>query len=163
MEIEKKFLVNTMPEDLESYPCHRIEQGYLCVDPVVRIRQSDDRYILTYKSRMGAGEESGGDVRVNQEIEAALSRSGYLHLRQKVDGHLITKSRYLISLEDGHMAELDVFHGHLEGLVFVEVEFCDEQDAARFVPPAWFGDNVSADHRYSNSFLSTCNGLEAFE
>ena len=39
MEIERKFLVKTLPENLENYPCRHLEQGYLCVKPVVRIRK----------------------------------------------------------------------------------------------------------------------------
>lgn len=41
MEIERKFLIrkDDLPQDLASYPCHRIEQGYLCTSPVVRIRR----------------------------------------------------------------------------------------------------------------------------
>ncbi|HCT92068.1 MAG TPA: adenylate cyclase, partial [Lachnospiraceae bacterium] len=50
MEIERKFKIRQLPEDLGSYPFHKIEQAYLCVDPVVRIRRQDDQYILTYKS-----------------------------------------------------------------------------------------------------------------
>ena len=42
------------------------------------------------------------------------------------------------------------------------MEFQDEEDADLFVPPEWFGQNVSGDKRYSNSFLSTQTGLEAF-
>lgn len=39
MEIERKFLVPALPENLSSYPCHLIEQAYLCTSPVVRIRR----------------------------------------------------------------------------------------------------------------------------
>ena len=53
MEIEKKFLLRRLPEELDRYPVRHMEQGYLCTDPVIRIRKSNDRYILTYKSRMG--------------------------------------------------------------------------------------------------------------
>ena len=51
MEIERKFLPKELPEHLENYEMHRIEQGYLNTDPVVRIRRSDDDYYLTYKDR----------------------------------------------------------------------------------------------------------------
>ena len=53
MEIERKFLVKkeNLPENLEQYPCKVIEQGYLCTEPVVRIRKSNDNYYLTYKSK----------------------------------------------------------------------------------------------------------------
>ena len=50
MEIEKKFLLRRLPEELDGYPVRHMEQGYLCTDPVIRIRKSNDRYILTYKS-----------------------------------------------------------------------------------------------------------------
>ncbi len=35
MEIERKFLIekDNLPKNLASYPCHRIEQGYLCTSP----------------------------------------------------------------------------------------------------------------------------------
>ena len=49
MEIERKFLVKTLPEGLDSYKCKHIEQGYLNTNPDVRIRKSDEDYILTYK------------------------------------------------------------------------------------------------------------------
>ena len=53
MEIERKFLIKKeqLPENLSQYPCLHIEQGYLCTDPVVRIRRQDDEYYLTYKSK----------------------------------------------------------------------------------------------------------------
>lgn len=35
MEIERKFLIKKglLPAELESYPFHEIEQGYLCTNP----------------------------------------------------------------------------------------------------------------------------------
>lgn len=161
MEIEKKFLIRELP-DLSAYEKKEIEQGYLCTDPVVRIRKSNDRYILTYKSRQGIADAESLEAQVNQEVEVPLNEEGYLHLREKVDDHLIQKSRYLIPLPDGHTGELDVFHGLLSGLVFIEVEFADEEDADVFLPPDWFGENVSKDKRYSNSFLSKCEDLSVF-
>ena len=49
MEIERKYLVKTLPEHLEQYQSKKIAQGYLCTEPVVRIRRSNDDYYLTYK------------------------------------------------------------------------------------------------------------------
>ena len=53
MEIERKFLISkeNLPADLDAYPHHRLEQGYLSTAPVVRIRKEDDNYYLTYKSK----------------------------------------------------------------------------------------------------------------
>lgn len=157
MEIEKKFLLRRMPEHLEQFDRKEMEQGYLCTNPVVRIRKSNQDYILTYKSCRGLQQDH--TMRINREEELPLSREGYYHLREKADGHMIQKTRYLIPLPDGHLGELDVFEGVLQGLSLIEVEFRDEQDARAFIPPDWFGENVSGDNRYSNSFLSSCESL----
>lgn len=45
----KKYMIKKLPEDLEGYPCKIIEQAYLNTSPVVRVRQSNDSYYLTYK------------------------------------------------------------------------------------------------------------------
>ena len=51
MEIERKYLITRLPEDLKDYPCRIIEQGYLNIDPVIRIRRDNEKYELTYKSK----------------------------------------------------------------------------------------------------------------
>lgn len=162
MEIERKFQINAMPKDLDSYKKKEIEQGYLCTKPVVRIRKSNEDYILTYKSRLGMTEKPEEVALTCEEVELPLSREAYEHLREKTDNHLINKTRYMIPIEDGLTAELDVFHGRLEGLTFVEVEFPSEEAAAAFVPPAWFGSDVSFDKRYKNNYLSTLPRYESF-
>ena len=58
MEIERKFLVAQLPDNLDNYNCRYIEQGYLSTKPVVRVRRDNDDYYLTYKgSGMMAREE----------------------------------------------------------------------------------------------------------
>jgi len=157
MEIEKKFMIKRRPENLGNYPKKEIEQGYLASNPVVRIRKSNDEYILTYKARLN---ERGSEVIVNKEVELPLTKEAYEHLRDKADNNLIIKTRYLIPLEDGLMGEYDVFHGKLEGLEFVEVEFESEEKAEVFKKPEWFGENVSSDKRFSNRFLSLIEKAE---
>ena len=43
MEIERKFLVRQLPADLSSFQCLRIEQAYLCTNPVIRIRPTREK------------------------------------------------------------------------------------------------------------------------
>lgn len=237
MEIERKFIPKKLPDHLEDYPCHEIEQGYLCTNPAIRIRKMDDSYFLTYKS-------SG--MMAHEEYEMPLTQEAYLHLRQKTDGMLITKCRYLIplhavfsepaapaanapldkphvpaqalqndpsaadapaplldhpsapdapaprlnhpsdalalhsnppasSLQDHpsdhalapqdhsaaplcapatHMIELDIFRGALDGIILAEVEFASIEEAESFLPPEWFGEDVTYDGRYHNSAMS---------
>lgn len=145
MEIERKFLVKELPENLESYEQKHIAQGYMCTNPVVRIRRSNDDYYLTYKGR--------GKM-VREEHEFPLTAEAFEHMLPKIDGILIDKVRYLIPLEDGHTAELDIFQGVLAPLRLVEVEFASVEEAEQFVAPEWFGDDVTNSKEYHNSNLS---------
>lgn len=147
MEIERKFLIKKeqLPEDLSAYPFHLIEQGYLCTDPVVRIRRQDDAYYLTYKS---------GGLMAREEYNLPLSREAYLHLRPKADGILLSKTRYLIPEKNGLTIELDVFDEPYTGLYLAEVEFSTVEEANAYIPPAWFGEDVTRSGRYQNSVLS---------
>jgi CYTH domain-containing protein len=164
MEIERKFTVNlnALPADLCTYKHYAIEQGYLCTSPTVRIRRRDDDYILTYKQHIhkkATSASSESSAIVNNEIEMELTREAYLHLRDKCDLNIISKTRYIIPLQDGLKAELDVFAGKLSGLVFVEVEFDSVERADAFCPPQWMTADVSGDKRYRNSHLAA---LEAY-
>ncbi len=145
MEIERKYLIHSLPERLEQYESKQIEQGYLCTNPVVRIRRSNENYILTYK---------GEGLMVREEYNLPLTKEGYEHMCGKADGILIKKTRYLIPLTDRLTIELDVFSGELEGLLLAEVEFETEEEANSFIPPAWFGEDVTFSDKYHNSTLS---------
>ena len=57
MEIERKYAIHNLPENLSQYKYKKIEQGYLCHNPTIRIRKSNDEYILTYKSKFGIGKK----------------------------------------------------------------------------------------------------------
>lgn len=155
MEIERKYLIqkSSLPFSPEKYPCRNIEQAYLCTEPVVRIRRDNEDYILTYKSK---------GLMVREEYNLPLSKNAYEHLKEKADGRILTKKRYVIPLAEFQPAadgqelfiELDIFSGDLEGLLLAEVEFPDEKTANRFQPPLWFGEDVTFSSAYHNSTLS---------
>ena len=147
MEIERKYLIEKeqLPADLASYPFHKIEQGYLCTSPVVRIRRQDDDYFLTYKSK---------GLMAREEYNLPLTQEAYEHLKSKADGLVISKTRYLIPEKNGLTIELDVFHEDYEGLLLAEVEFDSEEKANSYKPPAWFGEDVTYSTAYHNSTLS---------
>ncbi len=145
MEIERKYLTIAPPGQLEQYSSHMIEQAYLCISPVIRIRRSDDDYYLTYK---------GEGLMAREEYNLPLSKEAYDHLMKKADGHVLSKRRYLIPLEDDLTAELDVFEGMWEGLIITEVEFPDLETADSYSAPGWFGREVTTDGHFHNSWLS---------
>lgn len=156
MEIERKFRVLRLPEGLEGFPKKEIEQGYLCGAPVLRIRKSNEDYILTLKSKycLNTGEKIKETMaRRCEEIEVSLDEKAYYHLKEKTDGRIISKMRYLIPYED-YTIELDIFRGFLKGLVFAEVEFPSEGKSGEFTPPEWFGEDVTFDRRFSNNYLA---------
>lgn len=144
MEIERKFLLKEIPENIESYPMRQLEQGYLCTGPVVRIRKDNDKYELTYK---------GKGAMVREEYNLPLTKEAYEHLREKIDGRLITKKRYMIPFEK-YTIELDIFEGDLAPLTLAEVEFSSEEEANNFVAPDWFAEDVTFSKLYHNSYLS---------
>lgn len=150
MEIERKYLLKKLPEHLEKYPHHKIEQGYLCTEPVVRIRRWDDSYILTYKSK---------GLMAREEYNLPLTEEAYLHLKSKADGIIIEKVRYQIPFGK-YTVELDIFEKDLATLTLAEVEFESIEEANRFVPPEWFGEDVTYESRYHNSTLSQKKSLE---
>ena len=150
MEIERKYLVSGIPDNIDSYPCRFIEQGYLNTAPVVRIRKQDDDYVLTYK---------GSGMIAREEYNLPLNKKSYEHLLEKADGNIISKVRYLIPINDGKLtAELDVFKGKFAGMLLVEVEFSSVEQADAFQKPDWFGEDVTYSKIYHNSYLSQVQG-----
>lgn len=162
MEIERKYLIDRPPENLRDYPCRIIEQGYLNIDPVIRIRKDNEKYELTYKSK---------GLMSREEYNLPLSPEAYAHLLPKIDGRIIRKKRYMIPLsaqisgaepDPGRISpenplltiELDIFEGDLVPLILAEIEFPDEVSALSFTPPDWFGEDVTFSGQYHNSYLS---------
>ena len=145
MEIERKYLVKTLPDHLDQYESKKIAQGYLCTAPVVRIRRSNDDYYLTYK---------GDGLMVREEYNLPLTGAAYDKLIKKADGNIITKIRYEIPEKDNLTIELDIFEGKFAGTVLAEVEFASEEEAGAFIPPDWFLEDVSYSSEYHNSNMS---------
>ena len=145
MEIERKSIPKCLPDNLDSYEHHDIQQAYLNTSPVIRIRKQDEDYFLTYK---------GSGMMSREEYNLPLNQKSYFHLLTKADGNIITKTRYLIPLFNSLTAELDIFHDIFDGRLLVEVEFNSIEDANSFIPPEWFGEDVTYDKKYHNSNMS---------
>lgn len=152
MEIERKFKVVKVPNDLEKYEKEKIEQGYLCIKPTVRIRKSNDEYTLNYKWKQKGLQEKVAIV--NIEYTMPLTKENYELLLNKIENNVIIKDRYKIPLAHGLIIELDVFHGKLEGLIMAEVEFPNVEMAEKFEKPDWLGADISLDKRFDNTVLS---------
>ena len=144
MEIERKYLVTAPPSDYHTWEAVQMEQAYLCTEPVVRVRRENNSYVLTYKSK---------GLLAREEYNLPLTKEAYEHLLSKADGIIIKKTRYKKPISGTELV-IELFSGTYEGLMLAEVEFPDMEAAEHFVPPAWFGEDVTLSGKCQNSRLS---------
>jgi len=146
-EIERKFLVNKLPENLNQYPHNEIRQGYLAITgdaTEVRLRQKGNKYFETAKT--GAG-------KTRFEFEIEITESQFNVLWEATKDKRVEKTRYEIVYENG-LIELDVYHGNLEGLQTAEMEFPNEEESNKFIAPEWMNEEVTEDTSYKNQTLA---------
>lgn len=151
MEIERKFLVAELP-DLSGAQKAVVRQGYLTApddSTELRLRQKNDTCFLTLKG-------SGSIARIEREAE--ITREQFETFWPETAGRRVEKERYTGMLPDGYVFELDIFLGDLAPLRLVEVEFASEAEARAYMPPDWFGADVSEDKRYKNKTMAI-NGI----
>jgi len=147
-EIERKFLLEWLPPNLEQSRSLVIEQGYLATDEStgrqVRLRKTGNATSLTFKVGRGSHRE---------EREIKLSPKQFAVLWPGTAGRRLRKVRYEI-LWDNVIIEIDKYRGRHKDLVVAEVEFPDTASCQRFQPPWWFGREVTREKRYSNVRLA---------
>ena len=147
VEIERKFLIREGFEsqwkgDVTGIP---YVQGYLCRERgrTVRVRIAGPKAYLTIK-----GEVQGIS---RPEFEYAIPVEDARAMLLLCDGPLVEKTRHLIPHE-GHVWEVDVFHGENEGLTLAEIEL--KAEGQKVPLPGWAGREVTGDQHYYNSSLS---------
>jgi adenylate cyclase len=146
IEIERKFLVDHSlwkPTDEGT----KIIQAYLGLypSPTVRIRIAGEQGFLTIKGR------SQTIARPEFEYEVPLNEA--LEMLDLAISHPVEKTRYEV-MHEGFLWEVDVFLGKNTGLIMAEIEL--ESEDQEFNRPDWLLEEVSADGRYYNSYLSGC-------
>ena len=144
-EIERKFLVTSEAFKNEAVRSYEIVQGYLCKETgkTIRIRIRDNQAFLTIKS----GKLREGLAKFEWEKEIALEDAR--ELLQLCLPNPIIKTRYIIPINADRKWEVDVFHGHKEGMILAEIELGDENE--RFDKPAWLGEEVTGLPQYYNA------------
>ena len=146
-EIERKFLINALPEGMSGTT---MRQGYLQPEKerAVRVRtvekDGSKKGVLTIK---GMGSASGMS---RYEFETEIPVSDADHLLSLCDQPLIEKTRYKYD-HGGLVWEVDEFHGVNDGLVVAEVELESEEQA--FDKPEFIGEEVTGQTKYYNMML----------
>ncbi len=138
------------PNGLERCRSEEIEQGYLAADAEaeVRVRRIGAESFLTVKR--GSGRD-----RLEEEVEITAVQLEALW--PATEGRRLAKRRFYVPL-DGLTSEVDVYGGHLDGLITAEVEFDSVAESEGFHPPPWFGDEITGDARYANRALAEAGG-----
>lgn len=145
-EIERRFLISSPPANLDLYPSRLLEQGYLASgDTTVRLRRDGESdFVLTVKR---------GVFPDTEEREVPLTAPQFEMLWPLTAGRRIRKTRHAIPY-DAHRIELDFFHGLHDGLRIAEIEFADLRTCEAFIPPDWFGPEITGDRQYANATLA---------
>ena len=147
LEIERKFLVKRLPDEIATFRCDEIAQGYLATESggvQVRLRRKGNVRSLTYKRTVKNGRE---------EREIRLSAEQFDALWPATAGRRLSKVRYEMPWKE-HTIEIDIYRGLHDGLIVAEVEFADEKSCAAFKPPDWMDEDVTGKSRYSNVLLA---------
>jgi CYTH domain-containing protein len=147
LEIEKKFLIKTLPINIEEYPKEEIIQGYLTINhdgSSARIRQKNNKYFLTIKK---------GEGLIREEYETEISKEQFTTLWPATNKQNLEKTRYRIPYNNLAI-ELDIYKNNLKGLYTAEIEYNSETEANDTNIPNWFGKEVTEDLSYSNQSLA---------
>lgn len=150
MEIERKFLCKGLPLESKSFVTPfkaDIYQSYIHAGDIEsRIRKridhigedkSEERitHKLTFKN--------SGDL-AREEVEVFIDEREYSDLLRLTRGKPIHK-KYTGFLMDGIFVEHSIVDNKWE---YIEVEFESEEDANNFIPPDWFGKEITNDKSY---------------
>ena len=146
LDVERRFLVqiDKLPNDLPSG--RLISQGYLSIDPVVRVRISGDKAWIAVK---------GPGLVHREEFEYEVP---WQDAEKMLDlcRHSVIKTRRQIS-HGNHTWDIDEFHGPLEGLWVARIELKTRYEG--YEPPLWIGVEVSEDRRFTNASLARANQI----
>lgn len=157
LEIERKFLVRGMPDELAGSEGVLITQGYLYIDEEsgdeIRVRQKGGKYYRTEKKGRGL---------MRSETEVEISEELFRDLFSQTQGARVTKTRHLVRHGD-YTIEVDFFHDGLSGLVTAEVEFDDGDDSGKFVAPWWLGKELTGNNLFSNQNLARVSDIGELE
>lgn len=149
-EIERKFLVKELP-DLQGSTSSNLLQGYISINPEIRIRRDGKTFFLTKK---------GDGLLVRDEQEVEITKETFDILSSVILGNIISKRRYRVPIGESLTAELDIYYENLAGLMTVEVEFPTEEEASSFSKPTWFGEEITLDKRFKNKSLSQLDSID---
>lgn len=145
LEIERKFLMDGFPIGLDLISEVDIEQGYVSIDPEVRIRKAVDKH--TGREEFHITIKGDGDL-IRNEIETNISSDFYYDVIDFLDVTMIRKDykKYKLGCWKFEVACVDP--GTDREFYYGEIEFPTEEDARDFVVPSYFGREITFNDDY---------------
>lgn len=156
LEIERKFIMQGFPEEilaqeeLEAYGLKlirqvAIEQGYLSVEPEVRLhgardlQSGEENFRLTLKGN--------GDLS-RTELITDVTRDFYGNAKKMLPGKMIEKLYRKYQFGKLILEVCHVDEGLESEFYYGEIEFESEEEARAFEAPEWLGKEVTYDENY---------------
>jgi len=150
-EIERKYLLATLPELPNDAAMVEIDQGYIpgsrVLERLRRVRMAGNakRYVRTFKSGKGL---------VRTEIEEPVPKTLFNRMWPLTEGARLHKRRYTVP-DDGHTWQVDEFLDR--DLVLAEVELHSADEKVQM--PPWLASvlvrDVTDDSEFSNASLAS--------
>jgi len=140
MEIERKFLVRKelLPRDLPEGD--ELEQGYLSVEPAVRVR-------------LTTGHDGTRHAELTIKGPGLLERAEFNYPVPHEDAEaLLALCTRRLSKVRRRLGRFELDHFPDRELWLAEIELRDQRES--FERPAWLGEEVTGDPRYANSSLA---------
>lgn len=149
-EIERKYSVNDLPNNIKISKIVDIEQAFIYRDnnTIIRIRKVTDKkqeivqYIYTVKTKGDIQYKDDSNIGKKYEIESYIDKEQYEELIQRKISNIISKTRIDIPIEKELKVEVDIYYDYLEGLLTAEIEFPNEEMAKTFNKPTWLGEEL---------------------
>lgn len=150
-EYERRFFPDlaTFTCDTFLYSSVLITQAYL--EDEMRTRIRDELDLSTYSHTYTQTRKTGEGVS-RGEAEHEITKHEYVKLLQRAACSLV-KRRYFMPWGK-YTVQVNFFEGPLGRYIQIEVEFASEEEANAFIPPEWFGVEVTDDKRHDNYSLA---------
>lgn len=150
-EHERRFVpkITEFPCNFSDFPRSFIIQAYMEDELRTRIRKevfyprNNVEYTRTRKFGNGISRPEDEKPITEKEFDLMISSAAYI----------LIKNRYYIIYE-GIDFELNIFNNKLETYIQIEKEFDNHEEAVAFIPPPWFGREVTYDESHSNYSLA---------
>lgn len=155
-EIERTWIVKEMPPrnelNIEPGRLHSVVQDYILLDGAGELRTRKVLYIERNKVEYDMAIKIGNGM-VRTEVLKQLTKEEGTSL------HKVAKASLQQTLVPCFTFVIHVYKGKLKGLALVEVEFPNISESKRFIPPYWFGKEVTTDIRFRGKSLAFSDSI----